>query len=106
MPDLPLNMDTAISVNRVPIRLMDERWNHIIDGHVDLFNYRDDVLHVIEEPEAIYRGRRGSLIAVRSYGRRGFLTVFYRELSQSDGFVVTARFLSELPTGEKIWTKQ
>ena len=92
-------------MNRVPIRLTDERWNHIIDGHVDLFNYRDGILHVIEEPEAIYRGRRGSLIAVRSYGRRGFLAVFYREVSRLDGFVVTARFLLELPGGEKIWPK-
>ena len=99
-------MNMAISVNGVPIRLTDERWHHIIDGHVDLFNYREDILHIIEEPEAIYRGRRGSLIAVRSYGRRGFLAVFYREVSRYDGFVITARFLSELPGGEKIWPKQ
>lgn len=75
-------MNMAISVNGVPIRLTDERWHHIIDGHVDLFNYREDILRIIEEPEAIYRGRRGSLIAVRSYGRRGFLAVFYREVSR------------------------
>ena len=98
-------MDMAISVNRVPIRLTDERWHHIIDGHVDLFNYRDDILHVIEEPEAIYRGRRGSLIAVRNYGKRGVLAVFYREVSRYDGFVITARFLSEGPGGEKIWPR-
>ena len=44
-------MNIAISVNRVPIRLTDERWHHIIDGHVDLFNYRDDILHIMKNPK-------------------------------------------------------
>jgi len=38
--------EIAISVNGVPIRLTDERWEHIIDGHADLANYRDDVLDI------------------------------------------------------------
>jgi hypothetical protein len=49
----------------------------------------NDILQAITEPEAVYRGGRGSLIAVRSYGRRGHLAVFYREVSATDGFVIT-----------------
>ena len=44
-------MDIAISVNRVPIRLIDERWHHIIDGHVDLFTYRDDCCTLLKNPK-------------------------------------------------------
>jgi hypothetical protein len=51
-------MEIAYSVNGVPIRLTDERWEHIIERHFDLFNYKEAILEVIEQPEFIYRGRR------------------------------------------------
>jgi hypothetical protein len=92
-------------VNGVPIRLTEERWQHIIEGHVDLANYWDDVLDVVERPEEVFEGRRGSLIAVRSYGRRGHLGVFYREVSTEDGFVITSRFLTQQPRSRKLWPK-
>ncbi len=95
----------AESVNGVPIRLPEERWGHIIEGHEDLANYHDDVLTVIEQPQAVFQGRRGSLIAVRSYGRRGHLAVFYREVSADDGFVITARFLRTRPRAKRVWPK-
>lgn len=97
---------SAISVNGVPIRLTRERWQHIVRGHEDLRHYRDDVLSVVEEPDVVYQGRHGSLIAVRSYGRRGFLAVFYREVSKRDGFIVTARFLKEHPRRRVVWQKR
>jgi len=99
-------IDRTISVNGVPIRLPEERWDHIIDSHFDLKNYREDILDVIKNPDAVYRGRRGSLIAIRSFGRRGFLAIFYREISQQDGFVITARFIDSHPGGEKAWPKR
>ena len=95
----------AISVNGVPIRLTEERWRHIVNKHVDLLNYQQDILYVVENPEAIYRGQRGTLIAIRGYGRRGFLAVFYREISQQDGFVITARFIIRRPGGVPVWPK-
>lgn len=95
----------AISVNGVPIRLTEERWSHIVNKHADLLNYQQDILAVVENPETVYRGRRGALIAIRGYGRRGFLAVFYREISQQDGFVITARFILRRPGGVPIWPK-
>ena len=95
----------AQSVNGVPIRLTEERWQHIIDGHVDLANYSNDVIGVVERPDAVFEGRRGSLIAVRSYGRRGHLGVFYREVSADDGFIITARFLVQQPRSSRVWPK-
>jgi len=93
----------AISVNGIPIRLTEERWRHIVNKHIDLLNYQQDILAVVENPEAIYRGRRSALIAIRGYGRRGFLAVFYREISQQDGFIITARFILRRPGGVLIW---
>lgn len=93
----------AVSVNGVSIRLPDERWEHISEGHLDLDGYRNDVLEVVARPDAVYQGRSGSLIAVRNYGRRGKLAVFYREVSSDDGFIITARFLRVLPRTRKVW---
>jgi hypothetical protein len=67
-----------------------------VNKHADLLNYQQDILLVVESPEAVYRGR---------YGRRGFLAVFYRETSQQDGFVITARFILRRPGGVPVWPK-
>ena len=96
---------SAESVNGVPIRLPEERWQHIIEGHEDLANYYEDVLAAIERPGVVFQGQRGSLIAVRSYGRRGHLAVFYREVSRQDGFVITARFLRTRPRAKRVWPR-
>ena len=62
-------MDRAFSVNGVPIRMTDERWSHIVNAHDDLAGYCDDCLEAIETPDWIFRGLRGSLKAVKAYGR-------------------------------------
>lgn len=52
-------MDIAYSVNGVPIRLTEKRWRRIIERHDDLFNYKDDILEIIERPEYISSPSRG-----------------------------------------------
>ena len=59
-------MEIAISVNSVPIRLTEERWEHIIEHHDYLRNYRDAILNTVEQTQWILPGQRGSLIAVQS----------------------------------------
>jgi hypothetical protein len=98
-------MEIVPSKNGVPIRLTDERWLHIVENHDELASYHDDVLAVVEDPEWITRGLRGSLIAWRSYGRRGFLCVHYRELSGDDGFVITAYLKRRATKEPKVWPK-
>jgi hypothetical protein len=46
-------MDIAISKNGVPIRLTDERWQHITLGHPDIADYYYEILETIEEAEII-----------------------------------------------------
>ncbi|MEK6791616.1 MAG: hypothetical protein AABY45_07955 [Deltaproteobacteria bacterium] len=96
-------MEAAYSVNGVPIRLTYERWYHIVENHDELASYFYDVLDTVGKPELIVRGNKGSYKATRNIGRRKWLVVVYKELSKSDGFVITAYFLDSKPKGEIIW---
>jgi hypothetical protein len=96
-------MDTAYSVNGVPIRLTYERWYHIIENHDDLASYYYELLETIEKPEFVFRGNKGTLKASRNIGRNKWLVVIYREISKTEGFIITAYFLDKRPRGEVIW---
>jgi len=93
----------AISDNGVPIRLTDERWGHIVQARDDLAEYYDDCLQTIEQPDLILSGYGSSLKAIKGYGRNRFLVVVYREVSQQDGFIITAFFASRINRRRKIW---
>jgi len=101
-----LRMDSASSVNGVPIRLTYERWYHIVENHDEMASYFHDVLDVVEEPELVVRGNGGALKAVRSLGQRKWLVVVYREVSRHDGFVITAYLLDTRPKGKIAWRRQ
>jgi hypothetical protein len=98
-------MDVAYSVEHVPIRLTDERWTHIVNAHDDLAGYYDDCLETIEAPDLILPGLRGSLKAVKAYGRNRYLVVIYRELNPDDGFVVTAYFVRRVDRKKALWRR-
>lgn len=98
-------MDVAYSVQGVPIRLTSERWFHIVENHDDLAGYYDDVIQVVEDPDLIIPGYHGSLIAIRGYGRDRYLMVVYREISPSDGFIITAYFGSTVDRRKAIWKR-
>ena len=98
-------MEVAHSINRVPIGLTEERWNHIVNSHDDLAGYDDDCLQAIEEPDLILRGRHGSLKAVKSYGRNRYLIVVYREIDADDGFVITAYFVRKINRRHVVWRR-
>jgi hypothetical protein len=95
----------ADSVNGVPIRLTDERWEHILDRKPNMASFIETILDAIEDPEYILRGHKGRLIAVTHLGGRSYLNVVYRELSQTDGFIITARIEPELHRSKIIWRR-
>ena len=100
-----LPMDTAISVEGVPIRLTHERWFHIVENHDDMAGYYEDVLDLVENPDIVLQGYRGSLVAARSYGRQRYLMVVYRQVSMEDGFIITAYFTSAIDRRKALWRK-
>lgn len=98
-------LETVYSINDVPIRLTDERWSYIYENHPDMSSYYEDILATVESPEYILRGYHGALAAVVSYGKLGFLHVYYRELKRTDGFIINAYFKPKLDRKRVIWRK-
>lgn len=99
---------SVVSVNGVPIRLTSERWLHIVEHHDDLAGHYHDVLETVSVPDAVYDGDTGELLAVsKRFGSR-VLVVVYREVSASDGFVITAFFTTRIQQIERrrlVWTR-
>jgi hypothetical protein len=98
-------MDSVISINGVLIRLTLERWFHIVENHDEVAGYYDAVLDTVTNPELIVPGHRGSLTAIRSYGRRRYLYVIYREVTSEDGFIITAYFSSKVNRKKALWKR-
>lgn len=95
-------LGTAESINGVQIRLTDERWEHILDARPYLNGYEDEVLEAVANPDLLLQAA-GALVAVVSFGRRGFLHVIYREVSQADGFIITAYLKDSYNRRQVIW---
>ena len=98
-------MEAVHSVNGVPVRLTDERWAHIVEVRDELAGRQQDVLDAVAHPDWVTRGYRGSLLAWKGYGRRGFLVVVFKEVSSDDGFIITAYFTRKADKDKKTWPK-
>lgn len=99
-------MDIAYSMNRVPIRLTEERWFHIVENHDEMAGYYEQALEAIEEPDYILSGYAGALIAVRRVAERRYLKVVYRENSPLDGFIITGYFARRIDRRQILWQRQ
>ncbi len=96
---------TAVSKNRVPIRLTAERWVHITDEHGELAGLRSEVLKAVEDPLRVVEGGAGELLAVRELDLGKYVVVVYRE-QEDDGFVITAfltRRVRALERRKQVW---
>lgn len=83
------------SINGVPIRLTDERWEHIATRHPEMASQKEKVFETLGAPDLIQAGDFGTLMAAKRYGDK-YLVVVYREVSADDGFVITSYFAEEL----------
>lgn len=96
-------LDIVESIDGVPIRLTDERWGHILNGHPLMSGYYERILSTIENPTFILRGNKRSKIAVNNYGRKQWLHVVYREINSNDDFIVSAYLKKEYNESSVIW---
>lgn len=104
-------MNSVISVNKVLIRLPDERWLHITLGHPEIAEFYFEILETIQNPDEIYEGKTGELLATKLFSQLNgkFVVVVYKELSADDGFVITAYISNkkqEFLKRNKIWVSQ
>ncbi len=96
------------SVNNVPLRLTGERWNHVRTRHPEMSDQLERILETAFQPDMVQQGDRGELLAIRRYpdtplmGK--YLVVAYREVSDQDGFVLTAYLTNEpSPRRRVVW---
>jgi len=98
------------SHNQVPIRLTDERWEHIVLRHPEMDGQRERVLETLGKPDMIQEGDFGELLALRFFTQTPltskFLVVVYKEVSSDDGFILTAYFMSRSAAGRRTIWKQ
>lgn len=99
-------MDKVRSINGVVIRFPGERWFHIVENHDDLAGRYDDILEAIECPDFILRGYKDAMLAVRRIRLNRWLVVVYKEISEEDGFIVTAYQTSKIKKEDIIWRKK
>ena len=97
----------VFSINKVPIRLTDERWRHIVENHDDMAGYYDDVLKTVEDADYIIKGYGDANIALQKVKKEKFLAVIFKEFKY-DGFIITAYFTKKikLEKEEVIWKKK
>ena len=60
-------------------------------------------------PDAIYEGSSGELLAIKKIQSGKYIVVAYKEVSKTDGFVITAFLTSKMRQFErrkKVWSRQ
>ena len=71
--------------------------------------YYSEVLEAVEDPDAVYEGNSGELLAAKEIQTDKYIVLVYKEVSGKDGFVNTA-FLSsrkkQLERRTKVWQRQ
>lgn len=95
-----------LSRNGVPIRLTEERWQHIIEEHPEIDGLLDSIRAAVTQPERVLLGSAGERLAVRTIEPGKAIDVVYRETSPEDGFVTTAfltRRFHALDKRDQLW---
>ena len=87
-------MLTVKSVTGKTIRLPDERWIHIVEGHPEMAGHLNDVLLAVATPDMVLQGTVDELLATVYEHKTKLLVVVYKE-NEMDGFIITAYFTSK-----------
>jgi hypothetical protein len=101
------------SINRVQIRLTEERWSHIIDHHPEIERFLDEILFTVSNPRHLYLFAKKYILAatnsysrLQDYGLPTNIVVHYKEF-KDDGFILTAFVMSDERLGRRFknWKK-
>ena len=98
-------MEIVYSVNGIPIRFTEERWEHIVSNKPYMASYYERIMDAVENPTFVLRGYSGSLVAVLSVGRQRYLHVVYKETGQDDGFIITAFIARKYNRRMIVWSQ-
>ncbi len=102
-------MKIVQSVTGVPIRLTQERWEHIASRHPEMSTEQERVLATLAAPDLVQRGDHRTCIALRHFSSTPLTekhcVVVYREIDDGDGFVITAYFTAKPAAWRKLLWK-
>jgi len=98
------------SINKIPVRLTNERWLHIIRRHPEMEHQKEKVLETLESPQLVLEGDFNCLQAIRFYSvtplAKKYLVVIYKEIPDNDGFILTAYFTNKPSEKRSVVWKQ
>lgn len=95
-------MHVIKSTSGKEIRLTDERWLHIVEGHPEMAGFLRDVLLAVAVPDYIFQGSTDELLSAVYKREDKMLIVVYKE-TETDGFIITAYFTKHI---EKIFKRK
>ncbi len=89
------------------LRFTDERINHILQNHPELEGEEDKIAETIANPDTILEGDFGELLSTKHYlkssvSENKYLIVAYEEISNVDGFIITAYYTRRLSKRRKV----
>ena len=94
---------TANSINGVPVTPADQGWSRIQERHHEI-ERPEQILDTISRPDVIQRGDFGALLAVRRL-EDIYPVVVNRELTDDEGFIITAYLAERLRGREILWNR-
>jgi hypothetical protein len=77
------------------VRLTDERWVHIVEGHPEMAGSLNEVLLAVNNPDFVVEGGNDELLALLFKRSDKLLAVVYKE-DNNNGFIITAFFTSKI----------
>jgi len=98
-----------ISLNKIKIRLTDERLNHILTNHPEILEYVFDIGKTINKPDYLFKGNKGEYFAVLNKKVFYFVVIYKEDKVKKDGFVLTSfitKRINYLLKKELIWKKK
>ncbi len=81
---------------------------HILKNHPEMLEHIFDLSEIITDPDYIFKGRKGELLAVKSRKEFYLVVVYKEDLKKKDGFVITyfkTKNINYLLKKELVWRK-
>ncbi len=98
-----------ISLNKIKIRLTNERLNHILTSHPEISEYVFDINRAISNPDYLIEGNRGEYFAILDKKASYFVVIYKEDRIKKDCFIITSfiiKRINYLLKKKLIWKKK
>lgn len=98
-----------ISINKIKIRLTNERLNHILTSHPEVSDYIFDIGKTIIKSDFLFEGNQGEFFAVLNKKVFYFVIIYKEDKAKKDGFIITSfitKRINYLLKKKLIWKKK